>query len=525
MRNSIHRTLSAAGCAALLAAASVAGGAGSDLTVIFVTDPDLDSVFILQDLAQDGDFNDPGDTQVFYDGLTGPFLLSNPVAIATDPFDQVFVGDSDTDRIYVLRDNDDSGSANGPGESAIYFDGNPGGNASGVLIPQVTALALRILGTLWVTNANANGSEADTVIRLRDLNGDGDANDLGEARVYYTSGPSLPLDASILTSIDIGYDGLVYVLESGTARPRSLLRLIDFDGSGVIDTTAEVQTAWEPLQSSPGDFTSAEIGAAGEWYVLDRANGLVQIGFDVNSDGLIDANTEAAPFWALPQAGGLRDMAVAVDGGEVYVGDTSGSPDLIVRAKDFDATGSIDIATEVNAVYDDTVSATNIDNPHSIATDFHDHEEVGEAFCTGDSPLCPCNNLGNSGSGCANSIGVGASLEGTGTDGIANDDLVLEASQLRPNVPALLFAGTSVVNGGLGAVFGDGLRCVTGSLVRLGIQFADPVGFAEWGPGHVGALGVQAGDTRYFQVWYRNNAGPCGLGFNLTNGVQVTFTQ
>jgi hypothetical protein len=32
-----------------------------------------------------------------------------------------------------------------------------------------------------------------------------------------------------------------------------------------------------------------------------------------------------------------------------------------------------------------------------------------------------------------------------------------------------------------------------------------------------------SGGTRAYQAWYRNNGGPCGSGFNLTNGVQVTW--
>jgi hypothetical protein len=34
-----------------------------------------------------------------------------------------------------------------------------------------------------------------------------------------------------------------------------------------------------------------------------------------------------------------------------------------------------------------------------------------------------------------------------------------------------------------------------------------------------------SGDTRYFQTWYRDpSGGPCGAGFNLTNGMELTFT-
>jgi hypothetical protein len=525
MHTPFLRRFRAAGALAFLATAAVAGGAGQDLTVLFVADPDLDQVFRLQDLNQDGDFDDPGDTVRFYDGQTGPFLLADPVAITADPFDQVFVGDSAAQKVYVFRDNDDNGDSNGVGESNLFFDGTAGGNASGVLMPGITSITVRILGTVWLTSANTNGSNMDSVIRLRDLNADGDANDAAEALVYYVAGPSLPLDASILTSIDIGFDGLVYVLDTGSARPRGLYRLIDLNGTSVIDTMAEVQPYWLPTQAAPAEFTSAEIGGQGEWYVLDRANQIVQVGFDVNSSSQIDPITEAAPFWAIVPNQSFYDMAVTVPGGEIFLGDISGAPDLIIDAHDQDGSGDADSTVEVFPVYDDTISAVNIDNPYSLTVDFHDHEGVGDALCTGDSPLCPCNNLGSADSGCRNSLGVGAQLLGFGTDGIANDDLLLSALFLPPNVPALLFVGTSAINNGLGSVLGDGLRCAGGSTTRLGIQFANGVGSITWGPAFAAQLGLGVGDTRYFQVWYRNNAGPCGSGYNLTNGLQVTFTQ
>ena len=81
--------------------------------------------------------------------------------------------------------------------------------------------------------------------------------------------------------------------------------------------------------------------------------------------------------------------------------------------------------------------------------------------------------------------------------------------------------GTDVL--GHGVPFGDGLRCVGRNMVRLGVQTPDSAGSAIWGP-DLGTSGAwAAGDTRYFQVWYRDVAGPCGSGFNLTNGMEVLF--
>ncbi|MCB9915580.1 MAG: hypothetical protein H6828_10585 [Planctomycetes bacterium] len=140
-------------------------------------------------------------------------------------------------------------------------------------------------------------------------------------------------------------------------------------------------------------------------------------------------------------------------------------------------------------------------------------------YCFGDDTgtPCPCGNPSVSGAGCANSTGVGALLDADGAPSLTSDALVMRARGLVPGEPALLFAGANAVNGGLGAQFGDGLRCAGGTVLRLGTLAADAWGEASWGPGLLPA-GWAAGETRYFQVRYRDPNGPCGSGFNGSNG-------
>ena len=70
--------------------------------------------------------------------------------------------------------------------------------------------------------------------------------------------------------------------------------------------------------------------------------------------------------------------------------------------------------------------------------------------------------------------------------------------------------------------FGDGLRFVGGGVQRFAPLATSDTGTASWTDLH--AQGNWApGDTRYFQVFYRDNNGPCGSGFNLTSGLQITF--
>jgi len=149
----------------------------------------------------------------------------------------------------------------------------------------------------------------------------------------------------------------------------------------------------------------------------------------------------------------------------------------------------------------------------------------GIGFCTGDGTgtACPCSNPGSPDEGCANSGGSGARVSAIGSNGVAADDLFVVADGLRPAQPALLFAGEDVVAGGLGAPFGDGLRCAGGAVTRLGVQVPDVAGATGWGPGLSGVGGWNAGDDRHFQVWYRDPGGPCSSDFNLTGGLSVTF--
>jgi hypothetical protein len=159
-----------------------------------------------------------------------------------------------------------------------------------------------------------------------------------------------------------------------------------------------------------------------------------------------------------------------------------------------------------------------IDNPR-VST------EVGTAACFGDgtATACPCGNTGGTGQGCANSTGAGAILSASGSTSVAADSLTFTASNLPNGTSALLFQGTGLLQGGAGFPFGDGLRCVGGSVVRLGIRPA-PSGSVTYGPGLAAAGGWAAGQQRSFQVWYRNNVGPCGSGFNLSPARTITFT-
>ena len=166
-------------------------------------------------------------------------------------------------------------------------------------------------------------------------------------------------------------------------------------------------------------------------------------------------------------------------------------------------------------------------DPHWVLDDLT--LELGtplNSLCFGDGSgmTCPCGNSGGAGEGCANSTGVGASLDGDGNSIVAADTFTLSVSQAPANRPGLFFQGTMDVNGGIGSLFGDGLRCAGGQVTRLATVVTDGSGAAALPQPVTTLTAIAQGDTRTYQYWYRDpGVGPCGQGFNLTNAVQVTW--
>lgn len=116
----------------------------------------------------------------------------------------------------------------------------------------------------------------------------------------------------------------------------------------------------------------------------------------------------------------------------------------------------------------------------------------------------------------------GARMAWTGSGSIALNDTSLTVSQC-PDTFGMFFFGAS---SDLVIPFGNGALCVGGTVTRLlpvakassnaNSYFLD---FTGTGP----ISGVVAGDTRYFQYWFRD-AGQ-GSGTNTSDGLQVTFAN
>ncbi|MCK6446667.1 MAG: hypothetical protein L6Q99_09775 [Planctomycetes bacterium] len=489
--------------------------------ITFVSDPELDTIFILHDdNPANGNFWDPNEVVPLYVDTVGSVPLSEPWCLTASSDDTLYVGDHVEDVVLWLNDFDEDDDASVPGQHGVFFDGKPGGNLSGVVMGHVNSITMQPNvpnNVVWLVTSNTQAGEDDAVIRLEDLDSDGDANDVGEARVFYTRVES-SLSDSELTSIRLDGTGTVYVLENGStgAWTRGIWALRDLDSSGAIDAPGEESLFFAPpaLPATP-ELSSLDRDSNARFYVLDRANHVVWRGADLDSSGAIDPG-EAAQHWSFANSIDAWDFAV-LGTGEVYLGNSTG-PDQLFITLDTDLNGTIGAGESFNA-YDDTQAVTNLEAVRGVALDFHAHGHIGTVVCDAFSNPCPCGNQGTKTSGCTNSTGAGAELEAIGSTGVGNDDAEFEAFDLPPGKFALLFQGSTQVS----LPFFDGILCAAGQTKRFTPQLADPTGAALWGPGLAAAGGWAAGQTRVFQVWYRDPTGPCGTSANFSNGLKITF--
>ncbi len=278
---------------------------------------------------------------------------------------------------------------------------------------------------------------------------------------------------------------------------------------------------------TPNDALDADAGANGlqNFPVLQSAT---TSGSTVSIDGTLGSAASAGyeiQFFASPQCDSL-----GYGEGRLFLGSTtvntsaSGTASFSTTLPASVAPGWVVTATATRSTTSSTseFSACVALAPGSPPT--------GTAYCFGDGSgsACPCGNTGAPGNGCAHSLNAsGANLIGSGIPSLGNDTVLLTGSGM-PNSSALYFQGTSQQSGGQGSLFGDGLRCASGAVIRLGTK--SNVGGSSQYPGagdpSVSAKGlVTSAGTRTYQVWYRNAASFCTPStFNLSNGFLVSWS-
>lgn len=446
--------------------------------------------------------NDSGAVYVYVRSGTSWSLQQKLVALDSQPgdaFGRAVALEGDT--LVVGADGDDEGGVDS-GSAYVFTRSGTTWTQTAKLVPpdgqtnDSAGRSVQISGDTVVFGAHAD---------------DDVAQNAGSAYVYVRSGASWALQAKLLAPDGAAAD--------------------NFGRSVGIDQDTVVVTSWLD------DDGAVDAGSA---YVWQRTGGTWALQQKIVPDDASPDENFGKPV-ALGRdvlvVGGVRDDDLGFDSGSVYVYRRSGSnwtreQKLLASDGEADALFGASVAVDGNRL---VVGSAKDDAPANDSGSAYVFElaQTWSASCFGDGSgsACPCGNVGDTVSGCANSASsAGAGLTAEGRASIGTDTLQLRAVGL-PNGPSLFFQGTALVSGGAGVAFGDGLRCVAGTVVRLGVVIgADhaasyPSGAVPPNDVPIALRGAVTAGVRHYQVWYRD-ADPafCAAStFNLTNAVSVTW--
>jgi hypothetical protein len=159
---------------------------------------------------------------------------------------------------------------------------------------------------------------------------------------------------------------------------------------------------------------------------------------------------------------------------------------------------------------------------------------VPGCFGDGSTVACPCNNQGVIGRGCANSQvnSQGALLLADGDPG--NDNVRLEASGMLPTALCIFLQGSLSLSNP--ALFGDGLRCVGGQLLRLAVKngvngtarYPEQAELSIRDRNTQLGFPIGPGASTIYQTYYRDPLlgfcpNPPGNSWNVTNSLRVNW--
>lgn len=369
--------------------------------------------------------------------------------------------------------------------------------------------------------------------------------DLGDNLDALNMGPMPPAGSGVIFfSLDGGFSSPNGVPNSNSAQlngfsPAAVLRKVLAGGSPTVYANAS-QLGLHPFnddldalilaENGDGVFTPSQspydwvgpLQGGSDMLLYSVRLGSTIIG---QTDSILGRPIEPGDVLTTPLAGGNGNPGIFISAEALGIQTqrTNGSRDeLDALAAEYDPyfdcnNNNVEDSVDIGA------GTSNDSNNNGIPDEC---EQVYGRYCLCTAGLGPCGN-DSPATGCLNSTGVGATLDGAGTTSISTDDMTMIAASMPGGTSTLFFAGPNQTQ----TAFGDGLRCVASPTYRIEIRIADGTGSATYGPGIAGDLCttysqcMTAGQTFNFQIWYRNAASYCTPStFNLTNGLSVTYT-
>lgn len=313
-----------------------------------------EAIWRFRDLNGDGDVQDSGEHWLFY-GLSSPGPdMTTMQGIAVNPADgSVWVCCASTDMVVRLEDKNGDGDANDAGEYAIFYEKALGG----VDINSPVSVTFDPSGAVYV----AVSGSADKVARLVDLNNDGDAMDTGEASIFLDATAAAGVFVS--SPADLVYVAGYFYLIDNMAQGGVIARVKDLNNDGDAMDLGEINTWGNAKPNGKFVWKFVVDPRGGIFYGADLTSGASKVyrWADLNNDGdAMDPGEQTVYFDDQNNAGSLSCYAtftISIDSlGNIYV--CPHTQDLVYRMTDKNSDGDANDAGEVATYFSNTGSPT-----------------------------------------------------------------------------------------------------------------------------------------------------------------------
>lgn len=348
-----QRIVTLLGLALAIPSTAIAAPAGPKLGGVLIGDIRLDQVLMSRDLDGDGNADGADEVKAYFDA-TNASGLPNPTgsvfALHRGTSGYTYAADGGSDAVYRLVDANHDGDANDAGEAKIWF--SEAENAAGFTLPTPNGVYEAKDGAVYIVNAGVRSRPQDAVYRTEDLNGDGDANDAGEAKLWLDlsalASQTIGADPGVSSAFDIVFSGrTAYIADTVGRESDVIFRAQDRNRNGVID--AGELNVYIDANNVFGAPVSTGLAAQGrDLYVLESSSRATQSIYrlrDYNRNGVIDESSEAEQVWSedkVPQGvelGSSFGLTIS-PAGELYLTSAGReAADNVFRLVDLDGDG------------------------------------------------------------------------------------------------------------------------------------------------------------------------------------------
>ena len=214
----------------------VTSAALADRVVTYAFDQSLDTLLRIEDKNGDGDTLDPGEVINYIDDTIAPaFGIENSQGLLAVGLDDVYATDNFApDNVVRLRDLNGDGDAFDAGERSIFHSGALPGGFS---LSNPVTFSRGPDDAFYVINNNTlDETNPESIYKYKDLNADGDVDDPNEVTEFFQMGPAGA--CCVATTFDVEFDN------SGNAYVMNITDPNQIESIDIIDSAGTTFTEW-----------------------------------------------------------------------------------------------------------------------------------------------------------------------------------------------------------------------------------------------------------------------------------------